>query len=119
MIDEKQLILHLNDWLLQESILRQMKNPADVISDCIKAVEEQPKIDEWIPCSERMPDENEMKANYCSNRHGSEFIVMIAGANRPTTLYRTWDGFWVDDNEVVYRVVAWKPLPESYGMKII
>lgn len=52
MIDEKKLIMHLNDWMLQESYSEAMKNPADVIAECIKAVEEQPKIGEWIPCSE-------------------------------------------------------------------
>ena len=68
----------------------------------------------WIPVSERLPNEEEMKQAYCRNHYGSEFIVMIEGANRPTTLYRTMDGFWVDDKREIYSVVAWQPLPEAY-----
>ncbi len=49
MIDEKKLILHLNDWMLQESYLQQLKNPVDIISECIKVVKEQPKVGDWIP----------------------------------------------------------------------
>lgn len=44
MIDENKLISYLSDWMLQESYTRQMKDPADVIAECIKAVEEQPKM---------------------------------------------------------------------------
>lgn len=68
----------------------------------------------WIPVSERIPNEEEMKQAYCRNHYGGEFIVMIEGANKPTTLYRTMDGFWVNDERVSYKVSAWMPLPKPY-----
>ena len=61
--------------------------------------------------------EEEMKQAYCRNHYGSEFIVMIEGANRPTTLYRTTDGFWVDEKRKIYSVVAWQPLPKPFQTK--
>ena len=73
----------------------------------------------WVLVSERMPNEEEKRQAYCRNHHGSEFVVMIDGASRPTTLYLTMDGFWVDDKRAVYKVIAWQPLPEPYiGEKI-
>ena len=54
----------------------------------------------WVPVEERLPSEIEMKEAYVRNKYGCEFIVMIAGASRPTTLYRTLDGYWVDDNRI-------------------
>ena len=68
----------------------------------------------WIPVSERLPNEEEMKRAYRRNKYGSEFIVMIDGATEPTTLYRTLKGVWVDDHRQVYKVTAWQPLPEPY-----
>ena len=86
----------------------------DGIHTVMKIVKEESKNGGWIPCSERMPSEEEMKKAYCRNKYGSEFIVMIEGANRPTTLYRTLDGFWVDDCRNVHEVIAWQPLPPRY-----
>ena len=66
----------------------------------------------WIACSERLPDEEEMKRAYCRNKRGCEFIVIIEGATRQTTLYRTLDGFWLDEHSQIYNVTDWQPLPE-------
>ncbi len=68
----------------------------------------------WIQCNKRLPNEEEMKRAYCRNHYGSEFIVMIKGATKPTTLYRTIDGFWVDEKRITYTVLAWQPLPNAY-----
>lgn len=71
----------------------------------------------WIPCSGRFPSKEEFKEAYCRNKYGAVFIVMIEGANRPTTLYLTSDGLWVDDCRNVHEVLAWQPLPEPYQPK--
>ena len=71
----------------------------------------------WIPCNERLPSKEEFLEAYCRNKYGAEFIVMIEGANKPTTLYLTSDGFWVDDCRNVHEVIAWQPLPEPYQPK--
>lgn len=68
----------------------------------------------WIPCSERLPSEEEFIKSYIGKMYGAEFIVMIEGANKPTTLYYTLDGMWKDDYGEFYKVIAWQLLPESY-----
>lgn len=102
MIDEKKLILHLNDWMLQESFLRHMKNPADTIAECIKAIEEQPKTDMWIPCSERLPEDG----FYLCTLDGE-----LCGQEEPFTgMCGIENGVW-DEPDCV---IAWQPLPEPY-----
>lgn len=68
----------------------------------------------WIPCSERLPSEADFIASYRRNKYSAEFVVMIEGATRPTTLYFRKTGSWVDENENLYKVTAWQPLPEPY-----
>lgn len=68
----------------------------------------------WIPVSERLPNEDEFIKSYRRNKYAAEFIVMIKGANRPTTLYFTHDGWWTDNMKDRYDVTAWMPLPEPY-----
>lgn len=70
-------------------------------------------VGQWIPTSERLPNEEEFVQAYCRNHYCAEFIVMIEGATRPTALYYK-NGIWADENNNHYRVVAWQPLPESY-----
>ena len=67
----------------------------------------------WIPCSERLPNEEEFIKAYCRNIYAAEFIVMIKGATLPTTLYFK-NGSWTDMEGDYYNVVAWQPLPEPY-----
>lgn len=107
MIDERKLILHLNDWMLQESFLRHMKNPADTIDECIKAVEEQPKIGGWIPCSERLPEEDKDVLIYTP--YDGIDIAYISDEN---WRYSRGDDF-IETVEKA-NVLAWQPLPEAY-----
>ena len=67
----------------------------------------------WIPCSERLPNEIEFQEAYCRNQYAAEFIVTIKGATRPTTLYFIKNS-WFDEGMNYYKVIAWQPLPESY-----
>lgn len=67
----------------------------------------------WIPCSERLPNEIEFQEAYCRNKYAAEFLVTIKGATRPTTLYFK-NNSWFDEERNYYNVVAWQPLPEPY-----
>ncbi|NBH61990.1 DUF551 domain-containing protein [Anaerotruncus sp. 80] len=67
----------------------------------------------WIPCSERLPSEEEFLKSYLRNHYAAEFLVQIYGASRPTTLYYR-DGVWFDDDFDKYNVIAWMPLPEPW-----
>lgn len=67
----------------------------------------------WIPCSERLPNEIEFQEAYCRNQYAAEFLVTIKGATRPTTLYFK-NNSWFDEQRDYYKVVAWQPLPAPY-----
>ena len=82
----------------------------EAIYMAIKALKEQ----DWIPCSERLPNEEERQEAYLRSDHASEFIVMIKGGTRPTTLLLTHDDQWMDENRMCYKVLAWMPLPTPY-----
>lgn len=83
----------------------------EALDMAITALQNQPV---WIPVSERLPNEDEFIKSYRRNKYAAEFIVMIKGANRPTTLYFTHDGWWTDNMKDRYDVTAWMPLPEPY-----
>lgn len=68
--------------------------------------------DDWIPCSKRLPNEEEFAKAYVGE-DVAEFLVTIEGATRPTTLYFKNEN-WFDVKRNLYKVVAWKPLPEAY-----
>ena len=82
--------------------------------DVVSIINKQPKVSEWIPVSERLPNEEEFISAYLRKKYVAEFIVMIKGANRPTTLYFTRSGKWFDEKRNTYDVIAWQPLPEPY-----
>lgn len=67
----------------------------------------------WIPVKKRLPNEGEFREAYCRNAYVAEFLVMIKGATKPTTLYFR-DGCWFDSERNYYDVIAWMPLPEPY-----
>ena len=64
-----------------------------IIKDIIN---EHPKVSEWIPCSEKLP---EQKGYYLTTTMYSEVY------------YDYWDGDNFDRTE---SVIAWQPLPEAY-----
>ena len=67
----------------------------------------------WMPCSERLPNEIEFQEACCRNQYAAEFLVTIKGATRPTTLYFK-NNSWFDEQRNYYKVVAWQPLPAPY-----
>ena len=67
--------------------------------------------DGWIPVEEDLPPE---PPEYVDDEDDlKEYIVMIDGAERPTTLRYAGDGTWWEDG-TYYHVIAWRPLPEPY-----
>ena len=68
----------------------------------------------WIPTTERLPDQREFIEAYIRHEYAAEFLVMIEGANRATTLYYSQTGVWFDEQRELYKVEAWMPLPEPY-----
>ena len=82
MIDEKKLIEIIKN--VQYHMREANKNPVpvdarEIFTLFIEMVEQQPKVSEWIPCSERLPDD-EKKVIVCTeyrykNYDGTEKIV--------------------------------------------
>ena len=61
----------------------------------------------WIPVSERLPEENGFYLATCDGE--------ICGENEPFTgLAEYENGKWVDDEEDYQCVLAWMPLPKPY-----
>ena len=105
MIDEKKLIesfrASLNTGRETFSI--------DLIVECIEA---QPKIGEWIPCSERLPE------RYCHclvtriNEYEDGFDTDVR-EDTYVEIEGVWD--WQSNHEgLIDKVIAWQPMPEAY-----
>lgn len=70
--------------------------------------------DGWIPCSERMPENDGF---YLATIDGE-----IAGEDKPFSgLAEFENGKWIDDEEDYQCIIAWQPLPEPYrpGQKTV
>lgn len=92
--------------------------------DLRKFIDEQPKIGEWIPCSERMPEEHESMfaklkgtdkwkdAMFESTSDEVNVTVEFENGSRKTMTLYTCDGEWKTDLMIVnFKVIAWQPLP--------
>lgn len=112
MIDEKKLIAEIREKIRPESFGEQC-NSLDVIYAMLQLIDEQPKVGEWIPSSERLPEEKE------------SVLVQWEKYDRYLNITTTYlDVMWLDDaEEKVFetingvpngKVVAWQPLPEPW-----
>ncbi len=100
----------------------ELKMEIKAYTDILNGVKEQPTIEpepHWIPCSERLPDEDYVLISKKPTKiSGSKWYVTIAiRMADPRSGKDNWrdTGFGVipDDN-----VLAWMPLPEPYqGMR--
>lgn len=99
----------------EDGVLTSYDDTYDVIIHCSSKEDQDRTIEliknfNWIPVSERLPEVPEgTEDDDCP-----EFNVMIEGAKKATTLKCATDGTWFDDWGEVYKVVAWKSLPEPY-----
>ena len=76
----------------------------DYCDDILEMIENQPTIEQklqWIPCSERLPDNDES--------------VLISNSHGVTKAW--WNGrFWTSIAVKKYKTVtAWMPLPKPYS----
>ena len=111
MIDENKLIEELETLKAKTIIFKSDLIFNDAINTVIKKVNEQQKINEWIPVEERLPKEHEIVLvaylEYISN---TKQLCEIAYINE----YRTWS--WYFNGTVVRnKIIAWMPLPKPYG----
>ena len=74
----------------------------------IEALPPSPSRPQWIPCSERLPDEH--KSVLCCTYGGTHFIGYIKEAKQGEYMAVSGDS----DYKTVYEIVAWMPKPEPY-----
>ena len=117
MIDEKRLIEELENpktfetqcEITIDDIVGIIKEQPQIIcSDCTrrrwyqKGYQDGLNADKWIPCSERLPSEDEYVL--CQGNH-SQFIACIDSL----------DGKWRDNHYITRsKVIAWQPLQQPY-----
>lgn len=124
MIDEKKLIEQLkkyrSEWGSAEPFY---VGVASGLQIAIEATEEQPKVGEWIPCSERLPDKDGTYLCSCDWSIGS-FVCVRKFAKDLHSIQKydfpkgSGSGFYYYEEDWGYSketdVIAWQPLPEPY-----
>lgn len=104
MIDEKKLIAEIREKIYPEKFGERC-NSLDVIYAILQLIDEQPKVNEWIPCSENLPDPYE-SVLVTAKMEGDSHSLTYQGA-------RTGCAFELSGvkNPEEYIVTAWKPEP--------
>lgn len=106
MIDEKKLIDTLRpyyDKVLHQDLSNDEKLAKhDMLSDVMIEIERQPKVGEWVPCSDRLPDI--MRPVLVCDEQGNVCV-------RAITCEIKGKKYWSQDK---YDVIAWRPLPPAY-----
>lgn len=86
--------------------------------DIIKIVNEQPKVGEWIPCSERLPEKNGMYFITLKDLDFNGECHCFTEFRYYTSRKKKWDEGIERDNPGM-EIIAWMPLPEPYKEKEI
>lgn len=110
MIDEKKLIEEMQEEYRKN--IQNEKSIGDVLlnegfKNAIAFVKKQPKVMEWIPVTERLPEKPESDKE-------DVYLVQHAYVRYPFSAW--WDGerFTDVDDCLLYYVIAWAELPEPY-----
>lgn len=104
MIDERELLERLGVWyesLFPRTSIRDSIK-CDVIDNVMTMIEDAEKVGEWIPVSEGLPEAN--------------VNVLVTYKNDDKLIVDT--DFWYKTIDTWFyfgeKVIAWKPLPESF-----
>lgn len=100
MIDEKKLIERFKQLKGIDSLANMF------ISDVIREIKKQPKVGEWIPCGERLPEKTgyylaQLSRKLPSEDYADRIVVLYNGEDKEFMTYKRL-------------IVAWMPLPEPY-----
>lgn len=120
MIDEK-LLLQSRPEALNDKMDMELQNQKGGYNngwnDClfyfIDIIKKQPKVCEWIPVSERLP---EPPSEY-QELDNSPFDLYLVSINEGHSVIAFWDGKNFGDGMFKLDVKAWMPLPKPYKEK--
>ena len=100
----------LTDDILKSAVMIDDRGIQTGYEIAIELIKKQPTIDaepRWIPCSERLPEDDTEVVVSCTDDSGdSEFSYTTTGWH--------FKGMWVVGNERSYFVRAWMPMPKPY-----
>lgn len=109
MIDEKKLIEDIHAYFrkkLDEDESEIIDNDILTLNkEICGIIKNQPKVGEWIPCSEMLPEEGEMVL-VTQKVYGGNMVCVCSYESA----YGYGCGFYGSSGDVV----AWMPLPEPY-----
>lgn len=106
MIDEKQLIEELRKYADELGTVRGEIELANGVLKAISIINEQPKVGEWIPVEERLPDVYK--------------TVLITTYNQEVrTAFLDGEHYWLSELRTYTfdDVLAWQPRPKPYEVK--
>lgn len=104
MIDEKKLIEELRKYADELGTVRGEIELANGVLKAISIINEQPKVGEWIPVEERLPEIFENVLIYTKSGH---YHIGAYFEERK----RWWLGVYWEDLDFI---LAWMPLPKPY-----
>ena len=102
----------MDDVIYREDALERLRSiPADLgrreLDDSIKAIENMPSAQQWIPCSDRLPNyDEEVLVDY----HGKVRLASLTKNDEEYPWYFIVNRF----NAKLETVRAWMPLPDCY-----
>lgn len=124
MIDEKGLVNEIKNWIKTDRF--EDYSAGYILSDVIEEINKMPKVGEWIPVSERPPEDLTPVNITWVNRKPVSYYMHIK--DKPFTAtgilcHGAW--YWfsvrcedgsskVDAMDKHIDVIAWQPLPEPY-----
>lgn len=115
MIDEKKLKEAIRENMIPERFGRRC-DPLDVIYGILQVIDEQPKVGEWIPCSDKLPDEEGIYL--VTFKQGKSVRLVGYGCSQRTVLWEPIGYGWHDLRTADYyasdSITAWQPLPEPW-----
>lgn len=105
MIDDKQLIEELRKYADELGTVRGEIELANGVLKAISIINEQPKVGEWIPVEERLPEQSlNSIIGWDTYRERCVFVQYYMNE-------------WILGNHESVNIVAWQPLPETYEAK--
>lgn len=103
MIDEKKLIAEIEDVFCADCTKCQ---GSCRFGELVETILRQPKIGEWIPCNERLPEKSGYYLYFAADAYGG--LQDGVGVSYYQHKVKKWKKVYTP------RVTHWQPLPEPY-----